>query len=84
MALPFDDDEYFTWREHPITSYIFDTMLSDEIVEAENYWFNLAFNKGNLSPILRAECHSRVKLAQELIELNYMDLVTADENRNVD
>jgi hypothetical protein len=82
MSLPFDSDEFYSWRDHPITSHIFDVILANEITEAENYWFDRAFYKGRLDPAFRAECHARVKLANELIDLNYDDLVIADENRN--
>ena len=82
MPLPFDEEEFTAWRENPITSYIFDVIIADEIGETKEYFFKLTWDNGNLDPIFRARCIERAKLAEQLLHLDYDDLTAADERRN--
>lgn len=84
MSLPFDEEEFINWRENPITSLILDDFLKNEIREAKAFWFKAAWNNGNLDPLFKTECHARVKLADELRELNYQDLEIAYQNKHAD
>jgi hypothetical protein len=82
MPLPFDEEEFISWRENPITRHIFDYLLAGEIEEAKDYYFKIVWEQGNLDPVLRAACVERAKLATELLTLEYADLVASEERIN--
>ncbi len=68
------EDEFITWREHPVTQHIFDTVLYGQVREAKKAWVAMAWEKGNLCPVTRAAYRERAKLAEQLIALQYHDL----------
>lgn len=82
MSLPFDEDEFVTWRENAITRFVFDTVLELGAKEAKQYWTKQAWEKGNLDPILHMECKSRVALADQLRTITYEDLVATNDAIN--
>jgi hypothetical protein len=80
--LPFDEEEFIAWRENPITSYIFDVLIADEIEETKAHFIKMTWENGRLDPIFRAQCLERAKLANELLQLEYADLAAAEERKN--
>jgi len=80
--LNFDEDEFITWREHPISRFVFDTVLRHGTEEAKEYWIKQAWESGNLSPVFHMECKARAALADQLRTLNYEDLVATNNAIN--
>jgi hypothetical protein len=71
--LPFDEDEFALWRDHPITRHVLDVFLGGEATRAKTYWLDAAWN-GRLEPLFHAACRERVDLINQIAALSFEDL----------
>ncbi len=72
--IPFDKEEWETWREHPITSWLIDEFLQREADNAKQHFVSLAWDKGMLDEKLHASLFERHKVITEIKTLEYTDI----------
>lgn len=72
--IPFEKDEWETWREHPITSWLIDVYLANEGNEAKEAFIAYAWGRAGNDPALHASYYERHKVLNELKTLDYEDI----------
>lgn len=69
----FEEDEFITWREHPITRHVLDILLEAKCAEARQLSASAAWS-GNLDAVHHACLREAYERMQELRNLSYDDL----------
>lgn len=78
MLIPFDNDEWEAWREHPITSWLLDEYLAEQAYTAKETFIKFAWEKGGQSSVYHASLFERAKTINEIRELTYIDFEVED------
>ena len=72
--MPFEKDEWETWREHPLTIWFLDVFLAKEADEAKQNFIEHAWGQREIDPVYHAAIFERVKVLNEMRTLTFEDL----------
>lgn len=74
MILPFEKDEWESWREQPITRWLLDKFLAAEAEAVKQQFIEYAWGRAGNDPVMHASLFERASVLKELIALNYDDI----------
>lgn len=80
MQIPFEKDEWEDWRDHPITAWLFDSFLTNEIEATKQEFVSYAWGKAGNDPVKHASLFERANVLKDLVTLTYDDI----EAKNTD
>ncbi len=78
MTIPFEKDEWDDWRDHPITAWLFDHHLKNEIEATKQAFIDYAWGQAGNDPVKHASLFERSNVLKELTTLTYEDLEAHD------
>lgn len=70
----FEKDEWDDWRDHPVTVWLFDTFLKNEIEATKQEFIDYAWGRAGNDPIKHASLFERANVLSDLVTLTYEDL----------
>lgn len=69
--IPFEKDEWESWREHPLTQWFLDKFLQEAAQNAKQTFIDHAWGRREVDPIYHAALFEREKVFKEMQDIDY-------------